>query len=297
MKKNIVIIGGCGYVGSFIYTQLKDIYKVDTVDLEWFGNYINPNNFCVDYEYLEKKFWDKYDAIILLAGHSSVQMSTNGKDTFNNNVFKFINLLNKLNNKVLIFASSSSIYNGSGSLSVPETWDRFIPSNYYDLSKKCLDLYFQCFESNNKIFSLRMGTVNGWSINFRKDIMINAMMDYYKSNGCINIFNSEISRPILGISDFARCCKAIIEKPIASGIYNLASFNMIVGEIAKRVSVVLGNISVIDKGQSAIPPYNFSIDTSKFEKEFDFKFEETVESIVNSLVENWDNCKNKMGRI
>ena len=37
--------------------------------------------------------------------------------------------------------------------------------------------------------------------------------------------------------------------------------------------------------------YNFSISTLKFRKAFKFKFKETVESITESLVNNWDTMK------
>ena len=35
--------------------------------------------------------------------------------------------------------------------------------------------------------------------------------------------------------------------------------------------------------------YNFSIDSTKFLNTFNFKFEDTAEIIVNSLIENFDN--------
>ena len=45
----ILIIGGCGYIGSQLFVYLKNKgYKVDTVDLEWYGNYVNPKNFKTD---------------------------------------------------------------------------------------------------------------------------------------------------------------------------------------------------------------------------------------------------------
>ena len=39
--KKILIIGGCGYVGSELYNSMKNSYEVDTVDLEWYGNHVN----------------------------------------------------------------------------------------------------------------------------------------------------------------------------------------------------------------------------------------------------------------
>ena len=42
--KKILIIGGCGYVGSALYKYLTKNYAVDTLDLEWYGNFVNKDN-------------------------------------------------------------------------------------------------------------------------------------------------------------------------------------------------------------------------------------------------------------
>ena len=50
----ILIIGGCGYIGSQLFVYLKNKgYKVDTVDLEWLRN--NVDNFALLLEKLENQ--------------------------------------------------------------------------------------------------------------------------------------------------------------------------------------------------------------------------------------------------
>ena len=46
--EKILIIGGCGYIGSQLYQHLQTIYDVDTVDLEWYDNYVNDKNVVKD---------------------------------------------------------------------------------------------------------------------------------------------------------------------------------------------------------------------------------------------------------
>ena len=42
--KNILITGGCGFVGTALTNKLlKDGHKVTVVDVQWFGNYLPEN--------------------------------------------------------------------------------------------------------------------------------------------------------------------------------------------------------------------------------------------------------------
>ena len=45
MSTSVLLIGGCGYIGSRLYRHLKGKgFAVDTLDLEWRGNFVNPDN-------------------------------------------------------------------------------------------------------------------------------------------------------------------------------------------------------------------------------------------------------------
>jgi hypothetical protein len=96
--------------------------------------------------------------------------------------------------------------------------------------------------------------------------------------------NKHISRAILGIEDLCGAILCCINRPIP-GIYNLASFNNTVGEIAKAVGEKLG-IDIIDKGTTA-NAYDFAIDTTLFEQTYDFEFKETPDTILNGLIEHY----------
>ena len=58
------------------------------------------------------------------------------------------------------------------------------------------------------------------------------------------------------------------------------------GEIAQAVSNKLG-VDIIDRGTTA-NAYDFAIDTSLFEQTFDFTFTETPATIVDSLIEHYE---------
>ena len=296
--KNILLIGGNGYVGSFLNYKFKDKYNISNIDLNYFSNY-NITDVC-DYRSLTKEYINGFDVVILLAGHSSVKMcDTDMVSSFNNNVRNFIDLLTKLNTtQKFIYASSSSVYGDSGKSVVDENYNYFEPNNYYDMTKKIIDMY--AIKSNVNYYGLRFGTVNGWSPVLRTDIMINSMVHSVKTDGFVKVYIKDIMRPILGINDLANAIEAIIVTENSQrGIYNLASFNSTADEISVGVAKHLGvpvveydvdQVKHIENVKLQTKTYDFSIDSTKFINNFSFKFKETIETITDSLNNNYDNC-------
>jgi nucleoside-diphosphate-sugar epimerase len=207
-----------------------------------------------------------------------------------NNVTNFTDLLNKIKNQLLIYASSASVYgNGLPGQKHTESVEKFIPVNNYDVTKYVLDLHAEtALLQGQKVIGMRFGTVNGYSLNLRTDVMINAMYETAVRSGTIQVTNSHISRAILGIEDLCRAIKVCIENPIP-GIYNLSSFNHTVSEIASTVAEFL-DVRLVDNGLTG-NAYDFSLDTSLFEKTFDFQFRETPYSILQGLKANYANAR------
>lgn len=283
----ILIIGGCGYVGSKLFLHLSSKYSVDTLDKEYFGNRVNSKNIKKNYSNINQKFLSKYSVIILLAGHSSVAMcEDNMIPSFQNNIVNFLNLLTKIRDQKFIYASSSGIYGKTGKKSAKETDDRYKPTNYYDLTKKTIDDYSSLTDIN--YYGLRFGTVNGGSPNLRIDLMINKMYHTAKKTKKIHIVNGDILRPILGINDLCRAVERIIEiKEKKPGIYNLASFNKKVTQIAKETARAMRSVELVIDEKKGDNVYDFSISTTKFEKAFQFSFSDTTKSIIMSLEQSY----------
>ena len=286
--KNVLIIGGNGYVGSRLRQVLAQIYTISSVDCCWY-NYDETSN-RIDYHKLTQEYLEQFDAVVLLAGHGSVA-SCNGdiQSPWLNNVTNFTDLTAKLSwkNIPLIYASSASVYGNSlpGQLFV-ESNKRFIPVNNYDITKYTLDLEAQiAINQGQTIMGLRFGTVNGWAPNLRADVMINAMYNTAKSQGKITVTNKHINRALLGIEDLCRGITHCIERPRA-GIYNMASFNATVDNIATTVAKELA-VPVVDKGVTA-NAYDFGLDTTLFQETFGFTFTETSATIVDSLIKKYD---------
>ena len=302
----VLIIGGNGYIGTRLYEYLsideenmQSDKDIDIIDTCWFGKVIE-DTIVEDYRNMSKEFYSEYDTIILLAGHSSVKMAEgNLNSCFKNNVTNYIQLLEKLNDKQkFLYASSSSVYGSVGGRTVNEKYYGFEPYNQYDISKHTADLY--AVKSDLEYYGLRFGTVNGYSPVLRTDVMINAMVNSALRDGEIKLFIKDTMRPILGLNDLCGAVETIIDNDTDErGLYNLASFNKTAEQIAYEVGDVM-NVPVIEyesdptnitNVKNQTKAYNFSISTLKFRKTFKFKFKETVESITESLTNNWSSMK------
>jgi len=295
--KKILIIGGNGYIGSFLNHTFQKDFDITNIDLNWFSSQSNP----IDFKDLTKEYLSEFESIILLAGHSSVKMChDNMLSSFRNNVQNFVELLGKIDkSQKLIYASSSSVYGHTKNSIVSEDYNTFVPNNYYDLTKQIIDTY--ALQSGLNFYGLRFGTVNGWAPNLRADIMINAMVHSALQDGHIKLYVKDIMRPILGINDLSKAIKKIIDSDGKNpGIYNLASFNSTAEEIAISVSNILNipikeyqtnELEKITNAKLQTTAYNFAISSNKFQKNFDFKFQEDIESIVKSLISKFEDCE------
>ena len=283
--KKILILGGAGYIGTRLREVLRERHFVKTNDICWF-NYDETSD-RRDYHKLTKKELAEVEVVIVLAGHSSVP-SCNGAlpGPWLNNVTNFTDLLDKLDDQLVIYASSASVYGNSGPGELHrETNTHFTPVNNYDVTKYALDQQATIANLTGKrVIGLRFGTVNGYSANLRVDVMINSMYHSVQNDRGIQVSNSHIIRALLGIEDLCRAIERCIEQPVP-GIYNLSSFNATVGEIAEAVSRKLG-AEIVDKGNTA-NAYDFALDTELFEQTFDFTFTETPDTILNGLIEHY----------
>lgn len=276
--KNILIIGGCGYIGSALFQTFADKHHVTTVDLEWFGNFNNPSNIKVDFGSLTSVFLDEFDVVILVAANSSVPLCADLFDTFDNNVTKFAHLVKRLKKQKFIYASSSCVYVTSDGSPKVET-DPLGPIDGLTLTKTTIDGMMPL--THVEYYGLRLGSVAGWSPNMRLDLMVNAMTisGLYKHE--VNVFNAHAHRPMLAMSDLCRAVETIVECPEdRRGIYNLASVNHNIGDVGRKVADHLG-VPLVDKGSNFT--YDFQISSEKFKQTFDFRFEGTVENMSESI--------------
>lgn len=283
---NVLLLGGSGYIGSSLVSYLRNFnLKIKTVDLNWFNGPQSDIN--SDFNILTDDFLKQFTHIILLAGHSSMSMCNNNySSAWNNNVTNFSYLLSKLNcEQTLIYASSGSVY-GEGGTGRKEFMTLPTAHIEYDLTKQIIEKI--AYGAKCKTIGLRFGTVNGYSTYARSDLLLNLMTIKAIENKKIDCYNGNNFRSILGINDCVRAIKKIIDEPKIiehHEIFNLASFSGTISTFAENTAKVL-NVKVISH-VDITNRFSFQLDCGKFSNLYDFKFNDTLENIVQEIVKNY----------
>ena len=287
MNKKILILGGNGYIGSRLYDHLISLkYDITNIDLCWFGK-IYENTIQENYNNLTKEFINKFSHIILLAAHSSVGMCTHSLlPCFDNNVMNFIKLIEKLNDdQILLYSSSAAVYGNNKKL-VDESYPIGDGINYYDYTKICNENIIKLYP-NKKIIGLRFGSVGGFSKNFRGENLLNSISMSSLRYNKITITNPDNYRSVLGIQDLCRAFSTILDKDtITHKVYNVTSINSKIIEFAQSIKNIT-NCELIINDQFPTN-YSFNCDNSLFENEYNFKFQDTIETIYTDVISNTD---------
>ena len=287
MNKNILILGGNGYIGSRLYEYLKTNFKVSNVDLCWFGKIFEETT-VKDYRNLSISFLEKFSHVILLAGHSNSAMCMESSvPCFKNNILNFCDLVEKINStQTLIYASSAAVYGNN-----PNLTDEYTPlaeaQNFYDYSKICIENISNLYPNKNLI-GLRFGSVSGFSKNMREENLLNSITFSSLEKGEIIISNPDLIRSVLGINDLCRAVETLIcSNSIKGKIYNLTSVNKKIIDFGKIIQKKTNSkLTINDTFKTS---YSFNCSNLKFKHDFNFNFLDTIDSMHEELVENYNN--------
>jgi nucleoside-diphosphate-sugar epimerase len=301
-KMKILLAGGAGYIGSVLAPKLVDRgYSVDVVDLLWFGNRLPDSVRVIEKDILDLNLEDLagYDQVVFLAGLSNDPMadySPARNFIFNGASPAFLAYLAKRAGvKRYIYASSCSVYGYTEN----ELYDESSPavSTYpYGISKLqgesgAMQLQDDAFS----VIALRKGTVCGYSPRMRLDLIVNTMFRTALQSGVINISNPAIWRPVLAIQDAASAYVRAIEcNPSISGIFNVASGNFTVGEVADNVRDSLKEILGIDVQLNInhlSDARNYKVSFDRAQKILGYNASHTIHDIVRDLVDNHSKFK------
>lgn len=298
----ILVAGGAGYIGSALIPKLLERgYDVDVVDLFWFGNFLPPEVRIVHRDIFDLQISDlkEYEQVIFLAGLSNdpmAEFSPSKNFVFNAAAPAYLCYIAKQAGvRRYIYASSCSVYGYTENELFDE--DRPVSSAYpYGISKLQGErAVMQLVDANFSVIALRKGTVSGYSPRMRFDLIVNTMFKSAMKDGIIRVNNPAIWRPILSIEDACMAyIRAIEANESISGIFNVASGNHTVGEVADLVRTTIEQelqtkLALEISHIKDIRNYKVSIERAR--NVLSFHPHHNIRSITCNLLENMAKCR------
>lgn len=264
LASRVLLVGGCGYVGSHLQRRLvEDGFEVTVCDR---GDRGNPQSLDVivrDYAALDEGFLAGFDTVLWFAGHSSVGRAVQDPSgALANNCLNLLSFARKLAPGTrFVYASTGSLYSTADTQAPPadeRSLARVPSQNAYDISKFAFDYLAEHFLQN--FHALRLGTVSGWSPNLRDELVFNAMNLSAVRTGVVRLRNRRARRTILFLDDLWHLVHRLLVGDVAPGVCNVGSWSGSMGQLAEEIAAVWG-AEVVDEGDS--PTYSFELDTAR----------------------------------
>ena len=284
IQRTFLITGSAGFIGFHLSKKLLDIghlvYGIDNFDdyydinlkkkrnniLKKYNNYFF-NKF--DIKNIQKLTPKNIDIVIHLAAQPGIKLSEFDRDKyFSNNIsntFKLIEFMTKNKIKKIIYASSSSVYSGNKKVLNNENDKLKLEKNFYATTKKINEtLISYYFHKNISSVGIRFFTVFGPY--GRPDMLMSKIMDAYKNNSTIFLFNNGVNRrDFTFIDDSIDATMSIINSFLKNKTPYLDVFNIGFGKPIKVNDII-----------------------SIFEKKLNYKFKKKLVSSNN--YENVSTC-------
>ena len=300
----ILVFGGCGYVGSRLVEKLLDKgFKVIVFDLLIFGNYLSAHeNLKVikgdirDIKKIEKeiKTIDTVVHLAFISNDPSFELNPNLSFEINFKYFEPLVKLCKLKNaKKFIFMSSSSVYGVKDENDVVESMSLKPLTDYSKYKAKCEDVLLKYDDNNFCTTILRPATVCGFSPRQRLDLVVNILTNFGYHKKMIQVFGGNQLRPNIHIDDL---CDAVMhidsmESQFVKGeIFNVGFENYKVSELAEKVRDLLKNdIEILYKKTDDNRSYHIS--SQKIISKTNFRAKRNISVAIDDLINAFKNKK------
>ena len=271
---NILITGGCGYVGTpLTESLLARGHTVTVVDLQWFGNFLptHPKLTVIreDIRNADRIPMTGVDVVIHLANIANDPCSDlNSKLNWEVNTLATMFLVERaIAHKVpqFIFASSGSVYGVKDEPEVTENLS-LVPISDYNKTKMISERVLLSYADRICVNIVRPATVCGYSPRMRLDLSVNMLTMQAASKGRITVFGGNQTRPNIHLKDMLRVYHHFLEKGRSlPGIFNAGFENISILDIAQRVTkhVPAEVIAAFRAGQLRDEEHYYNIKTMK----------------------------------
>ncbi|MGA2331145.1 MAG: SDR family oxidoreductase [Syntrophales bacterium] len=242
---NILVTGGCGYVGSVLTPKLLSHgHTVTVYDIMWFGNLLKEHKRLKiiqgDIRNIDAIPMAGIDAIIHLANIANDPCGDlNAKLAWEVNALATMGLVEKAianNVRQFILSSSGSVYGVKEDPQVTEDLP-LVPISDYNKTKMVSERVLLSYKDKIIVQIVRPATICGYSPRMRLDLSVNMLTMQALTNGRITVFGGDQTRPNIHIQDITDVFIHFLNLgDKATGIYNAGFENISIRDIAKMAA-------------------------------------------------------------
>ena len=302
---NILLTGGCGYIGSVLTPKLIDLgHCVTVVDIMWFGNVLPDhsrlNIVTADVRDIDRVPMDGVDVVIHLANIANDPCGDlDAKLSWEVNTLATMQLVEKAVRggvRQFIYASSGSVYGVKDEPQVTEDLP-LLPITDYNKTKMISERVLLSYRDDIIVQCIRPATVCGLSPRMRLDLSVNMLTMQALTNGKITVFGGDQTRPNIHVQDLTNVFLHFMEKgDHYTGIYNAGFENISIMDIARRVVELVPAEIVVTPSND---PRSYRLNADKllatgFQPEY--KVKDAMTEIINAFrsgrLLDGDNCYN-----
>ncbi len=306
---NILVTGGCGYIGSVLVPKLLNKgHKITVVDIMWFGSFLSGHEnleiIRQDVRNIDAVPMKEIDAVIHLANIANDPCGDlNAKLSWEVNTLAAMQLVEKAvkhSVKQFIYVSSGSVYGIKDELHVTEELS-LVPISDYNKTKMISERVLLSYKDDISVTCIRPATVCGYSPRMRLDVSVNMLTMQALSNGKITVFGGNQTRPNIHIQDITDVFihflqnmesingSSLNKKKHINGVYNAGFENISILDIAKKVVQKVPAEIIITESND---PRSYRLNSDKL-LSTGFKPKYSVDTAIDEIIEVFKSGKLK----
>ena len=302
-ERNVLVIGGAGYIGAALIEKLLKLgLQVRVLDAMHFGEQSlsaftkNPNLTLIreDFRCIEvlTRAISGVGSVIHLAGvvgDPACAVNTDLTVDVNVTATKLVGQIAKARGvRRFIFASSCSVYGACDQ--VMDEQSHFNPQSLYARSKVASEAVLENLKSDAfSVTCLRFATIYGVSGRMRFDLVVNLLCAKAVHDRTITVYGPDQWRPFVHVEDVAQAITMALQAPIdlvAGQAFNVGSDdqNYTLGQVAELIKRQVP-AARITTDETFVDKRNYRVSFAKIRSRLGFKPAWSIERGIAQVIE------------